>query len=135
MTEQDSTLERLSDYVRRIEEYEDELDREIILSTDVDPEPLTDSLDIAKTPVVWPLMDAKMFYYTDVPPETEVPPHSHPEDIFRIVIDGSLTVNGHEIEEGMWFVVRSDTEYHVETEEGYDALASYTSVCQTHYGS
>jgi hypothetical protein len=130
---QSDVLESLASYIKRVEKYAPELaKKKLIVSTDFDVEPFKEDRGIRKTPVVWPLWDYKMFYVVDVPPGVTVPKHSHNESVFRILISGSLTINGVKIEKpGTWYVVPAFTEYKIKTETGYSVLSDYTSVCRT----
>lgn len=90
-----------------------------------------ESDQIKKTPIGWSLADYNMFYIVDVPANTFVSPHAHDEDIFRVLIDGDLTINGVSIDKGDWFVVKAGTTYSIRTENGYKSFAGYGHWCQT----
>jgi|tagenome__1003787_1003787.scaffolds.fasta_scaffold20534225_2 quercetin dioxygenase-like cupin family protein len=108
------------------------IDKPIVISTDVKIPTLTDTGGIKKVPIAWPLYanEHKMSYITTVPAGTHVPRHSHDEDVFRLVTKGSLVLNGAtEIKEGMWFVIKANTPYEINTESGYSAVAWYTWMC------
>ena len=133
--------ERLSTYIDRIERFEDQFsNRNIILSTSLENEILVDGddEDIRKEPVLYRLYEHYMFYVVTVPPGKKIHRHRHDESIFRFIAQGSLTLTendeSHDIQSGMWFVVRANTPYEILTEEGYVSLAGYTSICQTNRG-
>lgn len=90
-----------------------------------------ESKQIKKIPIGWPLANYNMFYTVDVPEDTFIKPHSHDEDIFRLLIDGDLTINGVSIEKGEWFVVKAGTTYSIQTKNGYKSFAGYGMACQT----
>jgi hypothetical protein len=126
--------ETFSTYEARIEKAVANVDKPIILSTEVKIATLTDIGDIKKIPVAWPLYTNghKMFYITTVPKGTRVPRHSHEEDVFRLVIKGSLVLNRSiHVKEGMWFVIRGNTLYEIDTETGYITLSGYRFLCET----
>ena len=72
-----------------------------------------------------------MFYIVTVPPGKKIDAHSHDEDVFRILIEGDLKINGRSVQPGEWFVVPKDVEYEIETANGYKTIAAYTSMCRT----
>jgi hypothetical protein len=124
-------LETLSTYIARIEKVQDQMNKPIVLSTDVQIPTLKDG-DIEKVPIAWPLYGVGMFYTVTVPKKKHIPRHSHDEDIFRYVIRGSLIINDSiKVSEGMWFVVRANTPYEIETESGYKVVARYGPICLT----
>lgn len=132
-----NVLEYLSDYIRRLENVHHIFaNMDIILSTQVQDAAaaLEEDWDIRKMPVVWPLMDYKMFYIVTVPPNTTVPKHRHDEVVFRMIVDGELTINDFPIKQGEWIVVKKDVDYIVKTVTGYKALSAYRSVCRTGRG-
>ena len=127
-----TVLETLASYTKRVEKFLPELEkRKIIFSTDVKVTPFREDYGVKKTPLVWPLWDYKMFYLVEVPAGTQIPKHAHDEAVFRLVVEGSLTVNGKEVRAGTWFVVNKYVPYEIATETGYKALGGYTSICQT----
>lgn len=130
---QTALLENLSEYVARIEKQAPAFAKKtLIVSSDCSVRPLKEANRVQKTPVTWPLWDYKMFYVVDVPPKATVPKHSHDEAIFRILISGSLTVNGVFIDTpGTWWVVPAFTEYEIKTDTGYKLLSGYVSHCTT----
>jgi hypothetical protein len=130
---QTTVLETLSSFVERVEGVLPRLDeKKIFLSTDLKIQAFKEDHGIRKMPVAWPLWDYKMFYIVDVPAGESVPKHSHDEAVFRVLLAGSLTVNGIKIEEpGTWWVVPSYCEYEINTDTGYKVLSAYTSICQT----
>jgi hypothetical protein len=114
----------------------------VVVSTDVPKLYLETPKGITKQLVVWPLYEHKMYYITTVVAGTSVDLHSHEEDMFRLVITGgfSLSVSqgrrhGHrdrqtyEITQGMWVVVRANTNYSIATPSGYQCLSGYIKVC------
>lgn len=125
-----AVVETLGQYVTRLESYLAQFEGQgIIFSMDCDVEPTTGTSGVVRTPVVWPLIDAKMFYLVAVPARTSIATHSHDEDVFRLVLEGALTVNGRAVEAGSWFVVRRNVPYSVETADGYRTLAGYGVAC------
>jgi len=127
--------ERLSTYIDRIERFEEQFkDQDIVISTSLRNEILVDGddEDIRKEPILWRLYEHNMFYVVTVPPGKKIDKHQHDESIFRFIAQGSLVLNGeHKITSGMWFVVKANTPYEIQTEEGYVSLAGYTSICRT----
>ena len=124
--------ETFETYDARMKEALANINKPIVLSTDVRIASLTDIGGIKKVPIAWPLYENehKMSYITTVPAGTHVPLHSHGEDVFRFVTKGSLVINGNiRVEEGMWFVIKSNTPYEINTESGYTALGHYTWMC------
>jgi hypothetical protein len=127
--------ETFSTYKERIEKVRNLLNDPIVLSTNV-PMPTLTGRDerIKMVPIGWPLFENKepMFYIVTVLPDTTVHKHAHDEDIFRLVLKGSLVLNEHiEVNEGMWFVVRANTPYEITTKTGYTNLINYNHVCTT----
>jgi hypothetical protein len=126
--------ETFSTYRDRIEKALAGIDKPIILSTDVRIATLKGGEDATTkmVPIAWPLYENRepMTYVVTVPPNTHVSTHSHEEDIFRFVVKGSLLLNDSiQIHEGMWFVVRANTPYKIDTESGYKTLATYQYLC------
>ncbi len=130
---QTDILETLSSHVARIEELAPLLAKQkLIISTDLEVEPFEEDRGVKKTPIVWPLMDYKMFYTVEVPANTTIAKHSHEEAVFRILISGSLILNGKTIDKpGTWYVVPALTEYEIKTDTGYVVISGYTSMCRT----
>ena len=128
-------FETLSSHIERIERFQKQFkDKDIILSTDFEPEIMLDN-GIPKTPIVWPLYQYNMFYLTTVTPKTTVDKHSHNEDIFRFVTKGSLILNKTiKIDEQSWFIVRKNVPYEVYTETGYSVIAGYGVSCSESVG-
>jgi hypothetical protein len=125
--------ETLSTYIARIEKVQGQMKKPIVLSTDVKIPILKDGDDkpIEKVTIAWPLYGINMFYIVTVPAEKHVPRHSHEEDIFRYIVKGSLVLNGSiQIKEGMWFVVKANTPYRIDTESGYTSFVGYQKVCK-----
>ncbi len=119
-------------YLERIGKVQNQMKRPIVLSTNVKIATLKDG-DVEKIPIAWPLFDGyNMFYIVKVPPKKRVRRHSHDEDVFRFVVKGSLIINGDiRVREGMWFVVRANTPYEIETETGYTVFSGYGAQCFT----
>lgn len=125
-------LETFATFVSRLEEFAHEIDKHpILISRFLSINPLKEGNGITKTPIVWPLIDYKMFYITEVPPNTKIARHSHLENVFRLVISGGLEVNGEAVSTGEWFVVRRNTPYEIFTGSGYRVLSGYGQACQT----
>jgi hypothetical protein len=106
-------------------------DKLIILSSDVRIPMLRDA-EIKREPIAWPLFknENHMAYIVTVPANTEIPLHSHDEDVFRLVIKGSLVLNREiNVKEGMWFVGRAQNPYEIKTETGYTAFGDYMHRC------
>lgn len=133
---QTDLLEKLSTHIERIEDFMPEMEKMskegLIISTDFDVEPYEEDRGIRKTPIVWPLFDYKMFYTVEVPSKTTIPKHSHDEAVFRVLISGSLELNGRKIDKpGTWYVVPSFTEYEIKTDNGYVVISAYIHNCRT----
>jgi len=128
-----SVLETLSTHIKRIEKYQPLLaKKKIIISTELDVTPFDEDGGVKKTPVVWSLIDYKMFYIVEVPSGATIAKHSHDEAIFRILISGSLILNGITIDKpGTWYVVPAFTEYEIVSKEGYTVFSGYGMACQT----
>ena len=133
--------ERLSTYIDRIERLEVQFsDRDIVLSTSLRNEILVsgDDEDTRKEPVLYRLYGHYMFYVVTVPPGKRIRRHQHDETIFRFIAQGGLSLNSndenYDVRAGTWFVVKANTPYEIRTDEGYLALAAYTSTCQTDRG-
>lgn len=117
-------LETMSTYIARIEKVRNQMKKPIVLSTDVTMPTLKDG-DIEKVPIALPF-SGSMVYSVKVPPETHVRQHSHDDDIFRYVVRGSLTINDSiQVNEGMWFVIRANTPYKIDTNSGYHCISWY----------
>jgi quercetin dioxygenase-like cupin family protein len=127
-------LETFSTYRARIEKSLEGIEKPIILSTDVHIPTLKggDDKSIEMVPIAWPLYKntESMFYVVTVPPKKHTARHSHEEDIFRFVVKGSLVLNGSiQIKEGMWFVIKANTPYEIDTESGYKTIMDYSRLC------
>ncbi len=126
--------EPLSKYIRRIEEVEERADLTagLITSRDLHIPPLT-SGPVRKIPIVWRLYEYSMFYIIRTEAKTLVERHSHNEDVFRLVMEGSLRVSTGEREiefkSGDWFVIRSGQNYEISTEDGYTVMCTYRIAC------
>lgn len=133
MNLQTDTLETLSSHVARIEEFAPILEKkQLIISTELNVEPYEEDRGIKKTPIVWPLMEYKMFYTVEVPANTNIATHSHDEAVFRILVSGSLEINGTVVDKpGTWYVVPAFTEYEIKTQTGYTVLSGYVKHCRT----
>ncbi len=112
------------------------INQPIVLSTDVDIATLKGGEDnnTEMVPIAWPLYEntESMLYIVTVPPNTHVRSHSHEEDIFRYVVKGSLVVNNSiHIDEGIWFVIRANTPYEIDTVSGYKTIMRYTHLCRS----
>lgn len=130
---QTDLLESLASYTTRVEKFAPKLaKKKLIVSTDFDVEPFKEDRGVRKTPLIWPLWDYKMGYVVEVPAGVSIPKHSHDEAVFRILISGSLIINGVKINKpGTWYVVPAFTEYKITTEKGYSVLSAYTTNCRT----
>jgi hypothetical protein len=128
--------DKLSDYIRRIEEAEEKADltSPIITSDNLPIEPdFCD--DIEREQIGWRLYQHQMFYIVKVKGGTKVPEHSHGEDVFRYIISGSLEIRVGEdacrnVRAGQWVVVKSNTCYSISTPEGYVAMVAYQKACR-----
>lgn len=121
-------LETLSTYIARIEKIQRQMEKPIVISTKVTMPTLRDG-HIKKVP--WPVYGITMLYTVTVPPGTHVRRHSHNEDIFRYVVRGSLTINDSiQVNEGMWFVIRANTSYKIDTKSGYTCITGYKNSSQ-----
>jgi hypothetical protein len=125
--------ESLSTYLARLEKVTIAKTNGLILGRHANIPVLLDGddEDILKTPIGYPLFQKNMFYIVQVPAGKHVTPHSHDEDVFRVLISGDLTVNGVEIGIGEWFVVPASTPYEILTRNGYQVMSGYTSNCRT----
>jgi quercetin dioxygenase-like cupin family protein len=129
--------EMLSTYIARIEKTKPLIkNKHVVVSTDVPQRPIRGREGIKKVPIVWPLYQHNMFYIVTFPPATRIPKHRHDEDVFRYVIEGSLIVTAenktYEVDEGMWIVVRANTEYSIAARSNPQAcvaLVAYTNGC------
>jgi len=73
-----------------------------------------------------------MFYVVRTPPQMNTPRHAHTESVFRLLISGSLRINGRVVDKpGTYFVVKAGTPYQIDTDEGYVTLAGYGVHCTT----
>ena len=68
------------------------------------------------------------FFLTVAEPGAVVPSHSHKRDLFRIVVSGSIIVNGTELKSGDWMFVPSGVPY------GYSAGLNPGAVVWHCYG-
>jgi hypothetical protein len=131
--------ETLSVFAERIERLSPQFKgKEIIFSDEIQKEFLLDgeNRDIEKEPVLWPLYDRNMFYIVRTSPNVKTPRHSHDESVFRILLSGSLRINGRTVDKpGTWFVVREGVKYEIESEMGYVTLAGYGQACGTQAGA
>jgi hypothetical protein len=131
--------ETLSVFADRIERLAHQFKgKEIIFSDEIEKEFLLDgeNRDIEKEPILWPLYDRNMFYIVRTSPNTKTPRHSHDESVFRILLSGSLRINGRTVDKpGTWFVVREGVKYQIESETGYVTLAGYGQACGTQAGA
>ncbi|KAB8059912.1 hypothetical protein GCN74_11085 [Janthinobacterium sp. FT14W] len=128
--------ERLSTYIDRLERLGAKFGSDgVMLSTSItNRELLVDGDDdrITKDPIMYPLFQHNMFYLVTVPEGTVVTPHAHDENIFRLIVKGSLLLNKkYLIEAGTWFAIKAGSKYEITTENGYISLAGYTSNCRT----
>lgn len=131
--------EKLSTYLDRIERFEEQFASDsIILSTSLAAKELLidgDDERIVKEPILWRLFQHNMFYIVSVPAGTVIKEHMHDEDLFRFIAQGSLTLNKkYKVTAGTWFVIRANTPYEITTDEGYQSLAGYRSICRTNRG-
>jgi len=126
--------ETLSVFAARMERLSPQFaDKEIIFSDELQREFLLDQEDpgIEKEPILWPLFDKNMFYIVRTKPGMKTPSHRHTESIFRVLLSGSLRINGRTVSTpGTWFVVRPGAMYAIETDEGYVTLAGYGMACE-----
>ncbi len=131
----------LSKYIRRIELAEEnaDLSASIITSDDLYIPALTDG-PIKRHQIAWRLYELSMFYIVKADPGTTVEEHFHDEDVFRLLIHGSLKVTAgvekgrmqKQMTEWQWFVVRAGTPYEIEADcqHGYVALGGYRMRCR-----
>jgi hypothetical protein len=131
--------ETLSVFADRIERLSPQFNgKDIIFSDEIDKEFLLDgeNRDIEKEPVLWPMYGKNMFYIVRTRPNAKTPRHSHDESVFRVLLSGSLKINGRTVDKpGTWFVVREGVKYEIQTEQGYVTLAGYGSACGTQRGT
>ena len=136
MKEISETLSVFADRIERLSHQFEE--KEIIFSDEIEKEYLLDgeNKDIEKEPILWPLRDTNMFYIVRTRPKSSTPKHSHDESVFRVLLSGSLRINGRTVDTpGTWFVVRKGVKYEIETDGGYITLAGYGMACQTQRGA
>ena len=132
-TLQTDLLETLSSHIARIEAFAPRFAKKnLIISTEFEVEPFKEGKGITKTPIPWPLLDYKMFYIVQVPAGAGITKHSHDEAVFRVLVSGSLELNGHLIDKpGTWYVVPALTDYEIKTKTGYTVFSGYVFVCRT----
>jgi quercetin dioxygenase-like cupin family protein len=125
--------EMLSTYIARIEKIWPHIkNKPVVLSTDVPQRPIDGKGGIKKVPILWPLYRHHMFYIVTFPTKARFGRHRHDEDVFRYVIEGSLTVTAdkksYQVGQGMWIVVRANTYYSIAV-GGTVVLVAYTNGC------
>lgn len=126
-------VETIQDFQHRLDTLLSQPDyahKDILLSTDFDLAPLAELSGLNRTPIPWPIDSLNMFYVLQAPPETHVPFHSHPSDVFRFILEGEMTLNGITVKAGMWCVVRKGTRYTVSSNDGYRSLVAYRDICE-----
>ena len=116
---QDGNTEYLSKYIKRLEDaLEDLEDRPVIRSSDVE-EIWLGSGPVKRMPILWRLYEHTMFYITTIEAGTDVETHCHHENVFRYVIEGAIDVlvdgRSYPVSQGMWIVVRANTNYSLVT--------------------
>jgi len=125
--------ETLSVFANRIERLSHQFEgKEIVFSDEIEKEFLLDGAnrDIEKEPILWPLYDRNMFYIVRTRSNSRTSRHSHDESVFRVLLSGSLRINGRTVDTpGTWFVVREGVKYEIETDEGYMTLTGYGTAC------
>ncbi|MDQ6623339.1 MAG: cupin domain-containing protein [Verrucomicrobiota bacterium] len=130
--------EMLSEYIAHLEKAEGQYkaafrDQGIVLSTMAKSEPLRQG-GITRERILWRLYQYPMAYVVTVPKGQKVPEHFHDEDIFRLLIEGSLFVTvrqkEYKISTGDWFVIREGTPYSIHTPDGYKCIANYVAMCK-----
>jgi len=120
--------ETFSTYVARIEKIQAQMQKPIVLSTKVTIPTLKDG-GIKKVP--WPMYDINMLYTVTVPPGTHVRRHSHEQDIFRYAVGGSFAINDSiQVNAGMWVLIRANTPYKIDTQDGYTCVVGYGRCAQ-----
>jgi hypothetical protein len=124
------TVETVHAFQQRTQEVLSAHDGGIVLSTDLDIKPLEEPSGLTRKPITWPVQNLNMFYLLDAPPCTEVPKHSHQSDIFRLVIEGELVINGITVKAGTWMLVPKGTLYSITSQTGYKALVAYKDQCE-----
>jgi hypothetical protein len=123
-------VETADDFKQRTHEVLSVQDKGILLSSSLNLKPLAEPSGLTRTPITWPIQDLNMFYLLDAPPCTDVPQHAHQSDIFRLVIEGELVINGTEVKAGTWMVVPKGTLYSITSKTGYKALVAYKDLCE-----
>ena len=71
----------------------------------------------------------RLMSVTTVGPGVRVAPHSHNEPVFRFFLEGSVVLNGVHYKAGDWLLIPKDTDYELETKDGYTALVDYGMRC------
>ncbi|TCJ89398.1 cupin domain-containing protein [Nocardia alba] len=84
---------------------------------------------ITKCVVPVDISSAQFLVMTEVAPRTAVESHRHGEPILRLVVSGSLTLNGTEYRTGDWVYVPAGVDYRIDTEAGYTTVAGYGVPC------
>ena len=113
-----------------LSDFEKQQDKTILLSSDLDLKPLEEPSGLSRIPITWPIQDLNMFYILDAPPCSDIPEHAHQSDIFRLVMEGDLEINGIEVKAGIWMLVTKGTQYSISSKTGYKALVAYKDVCE-----
>jgi hypothetical protein len=123
-------VETTHDFKQRTQEVLSACDQGILLSSRLNLKPLEEPSGLTRTPITWPVQNLNMFYLLDAPPCTDVPQHAHQSDIFRLVIEGELVINGIEVKAGTWMLVPKGTLYSITSQTGYKALVAYKDLCE-----
>src|SRR5258707_178659 len=76
------------------------------------------------------MFELRVFCFVRTRSNLRIPMHSHDESVFRVLLSGSLRINGRTVDTpGTWFVVRQGVKYAIETDEGYATLTGYGTSC------
>ena len=132
----DSDIEYLSEYIERIEDALEGLENQpVIRSSDV-PVVWLGSGPVKRMPILWRLYEHTMFYITTIEAGTDVETHCHPENVFRYVIDGAIDIvvdgRSYSVSQGMWIVVRANTNYSLVTRSNphVKVFSAYQYTCK-----
>jgi len=132
----DSDTEYLSEYIERIEDALEGLENQsVIRSCDV-PETVLGTGPVKRMPILWRLYEHTMFYITTIEADTRVETHKHSENVFRYVIDGAIDVvvegRSYPVSQGMWVLVRANTDYSLVTRSNphVKLLSAYQYQCK-----
>jgi hypothetical protein len=131
--EGDSGRKRIRD---ALEDFRIEIDERVVTSRDPGMDEVRNRLKNSRVPQgfdQWQLPiflnDCPTFFYLTVAqPGAVIPRHSHTRDLFRVVISGSITVNGIELKSADWMFVPKGVSY------SYSAALNPGAITMHSYG-